>query len=441
QKKPIKENYIVKKGNFLKNINIEKKGKTVVNTLPENAKIYLNGNFIGYTPKEIEGLKSGVYIVEVRKGGYAPYKGKVHLTEGRIITIKKELKEVVELKDLISDINIPRQKTNAKKAMLLGFIPGAGGIYNGYPKKGIATILGTIMPLMGTLLANNNISTYESRLNDNPEISLYDQYAYEIQNNNIELSKNQLYLSIPFIGFGYLYSVLSSYFDAKSDFYEKQYLLFSFNGYTYSINQSQTPDELNQPAYFNEGIHSLIGSKNSMNISLGFISKYYDMFFQMGVYEPFLASIDLSYKIPVYKALSLGLGWYLGSYFDNDPTWYETNPTVEMDVVIPSIGTSYFAYGNIIINSNNFYLNLGYSPNSIVAAYTFTDKSGNADYTFLHGFDMLCKAYYFINDHLGLNFSGRYGNYEAPPYEKYETITRVDNLNYIELRLGMSLRY
>ncbi|MCD6579372.1 PEGA domain-containing protein, partial [bacterium] len=169
KKEDIKKNNTVKKGNYLKEFSITKKGKIIINSLPNGAKIYINGNFIGQTPKNIDNLLTGIYIIELRKGGYAPYKGKIHLTQGRIINVKKELKEVVELKDLISDINVPRQKTDHRKALLLGVIPGAGGIYNGYPKKGIATILGTIMPLMGTLLANNNISTYESRLNDNPE--------------------------------------------------------------------------------------------------------------------------------------------------------------------------------------------------------------------------------------------------------------------------------
>jgi hypothetical protein len=107
----------------------------LVRSIPENARVFLDSQFIGVTPVRQSGLKPGAYRLEIRTEGYKAYAGRVTLVQGRTATVDRELEqESPAIEDILMLGRIPRRPTDPKEALRRALIPGGGFLYNGYPE-------------------------------------------------------------------------------------------------------------------------------------------------------------------------------------------------------------------------------------------------------------------------------------------------------------------
>jgi hypothetical protein len=70
-------------------------GVVKVTTFPKDARVYVNGNFAGFTPMDLEYLPLGNHLVEVRLDGYVDYSREVTVEKGKNKTVAIELKPYV----------------------------------------------------------------------------------------------------------------------------------------------------------------------------------------------------------------------------------------------------------------------------------------------------------------------------------------------------------
>jgi len=107
----------------------------LVRSLPENARVYLDSQFIGVTPVKQANLEPGTYRLEIRTEGYRAYAGRITLVQGRTATVDRELEpESPAIEDILMLGKIPRRPTDPAEALRRSIVPGAGFAYNGYPE-------------------------------------------------------------------------------------------------------------------------------------------------------------------------------------------------------------------------------------------------------------------------------------------------------------------
>jgi len=107
----------------------------LVRSIPENARVYLDSQFIGVTPVKQSNLQPGAYRLEIRTEGYNAYAGRITLVKGRTATVDRELEpESPAIEDILMLGKIPRKPTDPAEALRRSIVPGAGFAYNGYPE-------------------------------------------------------------------------------------------------------------------------------------------------------------------------------------------------------------------------------------------------------------------------------------------------------------------
>jgi len=131
--------------------------QVLVRSIPENARVYLDSQFIGVTPVKQANLDPGTYRLEIRTEGYKAYAGRITLVEGRTATVDRELEpESPAIEDILMLGKIPRRPTDPAEALRRSIVPGAGFLYNDYPE------LVPFVPLILTVGGLNTVMFFVS---------------------------------------------------------------------------------------------------------------------------------------------------------------------------------------------------------------------------------------------------------------------------------------
>ncbi len=88
----IKENVTIEKTYSLFLINLN--GKLTVYSFPEDAEVYLNGEFIGYTPINKKEIKPGKYRLDIKLEGYMPIYKDIEIKSGEELKIDEILAKI-----------------------------------------------------------------------------------------------------------------------------------------------------------------------------------------------------------------------------------------------------------------------------------------------------------------------------------------------------------
>ena len=168
----------------------------LVRSLPENARVYLDSQFIGVTPVKQANIDPGAYRLEIRTEGYTAYAGRIILVEGRTAIVDRELEpESPSIEDILMLGKIPRRPTDPAEALRRSIVPGAGFAYNGYPE------LVPVVPLILTVGGLNTAMFF---------VSGYLSYSYTLPNASAYTNAYTAGLVTAF-----LFPYVTSLFDAR----------------------------------------------------------------------------------------------------------------------------------------------------------------------------------------------------------------------------------
>jgi len=213
------------------------KGSLVVHSNPENAKVFLEGEFLGVTPLTLTGLEPGKYGIEIRAGGgYKPYTGKITLKAGSNITLERELETDIDIEDILMLGKAPRRATDPKEALKKSLLPGRGAAYNGYTLTSAIVGMGVITWIVPGMFSNVPEEQQPLTGSWKPDWTHF-SYDAEIRNFWIE---NSIFFGTAL--FTYFTSLLDAYRTADDEFLYPTFLEISMGataGYAY---QKQYPD-------------------------------------------------------------------------------------------------------------------------------------------------------------------------------------------------------
>ena len=148
----IRKGLTVRKGETELEIRNEK-CNLIIKSIPKDARVFIDGKFMGLTPTEVRDIEPGSYVIDIRSGaGYKAYRGKVNLREGRSITIDRELEPEIEVEDIILLGKMPREHTDPETALVSAIVPGFGAVYNGYPGQMPAIMFGAVTGVFSAVL-------------------------------------------------------------------------------------------------------------------------------------------------------------------------------------------------------------------------------------------------------------------------------------------------
>ncbi|MBN1698901.1 MAG: PEGA domain-containing protein [Spirochaetales bacterium] len=317
-------------------------------SIPEGAKAYINGEFVGITPVTMEDFKPGIYSAEMRYPGHRSYAGKIRLTEGRQITVERELEKIVEVEDMLEGGKIPRKTTDPGEALTWALIPGGGQFYNKYETTGLGISAMTFMGLAGGgLFLYNYLNEVDTR--DAGEYDEFYKYVldYKISGNLLDcgiIAGTALAV--------YLVSILESAQSASSPFKYYEYTEIKFGGLGVYTNSSQYPNtftgsgpEVYANPVLDEKTADMSGTDLGAFISAGIRSRYFDMSFEFGFStELSLMGLAGRLKLPVFTPVTVSAGIaYISNMNDTREVEYtEEDPVAFLrSMVAPVVGLSF----------------------------------------------------------------------------------------------------
>lgn len=121
-----------------------------VTSYPKDARIYLDGKFVGFTPMILEYVKPGTHVIEFRKDGYMEHAREFDVQKGKNASIAVEMKEFVATPFVVREapqvqtvfVEVPqkreRSREERRKVRLRNTLFGAAAaneIFTGGKKK------------------------------------------------------------------------------------------------------------------------------------------------------------------------------------------------------------------------------------------------------------------------------------------------------------------
>jgi len=433
----IKEGMIVKKSSTEIAGTLEK-GNITVNSIPEGAKAYLDGEFIGTTPVVLRDINPGEYTIEIRHPGYESYKGKIHLTEGRNITIERELDRIVEIEDMLLGGKIPRRTTEPKTALTKALIPGWGAYYNGYKNLGIMTGIQITTYIGLSCLFFNTALEEEDRMNQAADAnSFWDTMEYHTSRYAYNFYNRMGYYFLGYTALVYIYSLIDSYLSADDPFRYIEYTEIKVGGLYYKTKTSQTEDKFTSPdrstpppAAFNDSVKDMKSTYSGGFITFGYKSKRFDMSFWIGVSSrPLFIGTESHIKLPLSEKFFINAGMIFEGNMGNPENVEYTNTKPQSmlgNCIGPVIGISY--------ESPVILFSIDYSPVLIGSAYMFV--IGNSTSSWTENILMEGLKGYYIKARLDTYFSARFGLSLEGKYielnKRYDDAMETEKLSVIE---------
>ncbi|MCK5504940.1 MAG: PEGA domain-containing protein, partial [Thermodesulfovibrionia bacterium] len=97
-------------------------GSITFDSTPQDAEVYINGNYQGQTPLEVGKLEGGAYGVEIKRLGYEPMSDAVQVKAGEITTISEKIIEKADYKEF----RLTREKRKKKQLWAWGSLITGG---------------------------------------------------------------------------------------------------------------------------------------------------------------------------------------------------------------------------------------------------------------------------------------------------------------------------
>lgn len=314
-------------------------GTISVDSIPQGARVFMDGSFFGETPLTAASIPEGDYKIEIRAGGYKAYHGKVRLRAGRTVSLERELEQEIEIEDLIMLGKMPRKSTDPSTALGKSFIPGQGLVYNGYRN------LGLVMPAQ--LFSLLSLGAYMAvgappEAGEPPSSGNYwddREYYRDIDRRNDDMLKAAVLAGA---GLGiYAFSIADSALSAEDDFLYPVYLELSFGGCGGYTRLAQTADEYTDPNQeaFNTILTSGVeASAGGGFMDLTFMGRKYQL--ELGLdylLESFIIRLQSAFRFALGDYLFLGLGAYIMEN-TQEPSEIEFTESTESGDFSPSPG-------------------------------------------------------------------------------------------------------
>ncbi|MBN2534921.1 MAG: PEGA domain-containing protein [Spirochaetales bacterium] len=390
----------------------KKETSVTFKSMPEGAKAYIDGEFVGITPVVLNDFKPGKYKAEMRYPGHRAYAGKINLTEGRQITLERELEKLVEVEDMMEGGVIPRKTTDPDTALTWSFLPGAGQFYNKYETTGLGISLSIFTGTMGTLLFTN---TLMNDLNDKESGDQDEFYGY-VWDTKVAGGGIKVAIMGGYVLLTYLASILESRLEASSPYKYTEYTEIKFGALGSYVNSSQFPSKFTDGStdYQNSALDEKTSDMSSFIfggfLSAGIRSRNFDTALELS-FTPEVTIMGAigRIKIPLLDTLDVSLGCTLLinlndtqeiEYAEEDPVSYFG------DLITPTIGLSYETSSLLFI--------LEGSPFAFGAADFFYTSNPGDNWTddlnlnSLLGFYVRGRVDVFFNARLGVSLEGRY---------------------------------
>ncbi len=426
---------LVEKGKVELKGRLSRESSITVKSIPENAKVFLNSQFLGVTPLEVNNLKPGVYKIEIRASGYKVYSGKLTLKGGRHLVIERELEPVLEIEDMLLLGRVPKRKRDPLRAATLALIPGLGEGYVGYDVTGVGIPFAIFADVSLAVIYNG------SRIERSKNAAESEDESSRLINERLsaDYTRDLIFYSA-LGGLTYLYSILDSALQAGSDFLYPTPVEVSFGvagGYTSQSEKGE--NAILEPM---ESIYYLA--------YVSFVLRTRPLYFSLGLQysgEPLWIALSTVLRYPVVDGLFFGVGAGMYTNVGSGGSNVEISnlsklKPIPAEWIFPQLAISYegtrveadiflspFTYGKGWL----FYLPLNYSDSS----WTESSFVGG-----LSGYMARINFSYFINLRLGVNAGFLYvylGNVDEELVEK--DIARIDKLQYLNGYVGLIFRF
>ncbi len=428
---------------------IESKGSLTVESIPEGSHVFLNSEFIGVTPLKLTGLEPGKYEVEIRAAGHQHYLGRVNISEGRNVTLNRELEREIEIEDLILLGKIPRKSTDPRQAMKAAWIPGQGYVYNGYKNMGYV-LPGTMIPIL-LLMADQIRGTMQKKQNlDSTDVSaltdVWDRRSYYEDKSFYDQGLQTILIGGSYLLSSYIFSIIDARSSAKDDFLYPTFLEVStgwggaFTGWT-QTDDTQIPFTPEFTQDVKDGISSFYGGGY-----IDFAFKGRKLYASIGLAfggEPIYLEYLFCYRFQITENLFLGPGIY-GIYNTthcNDWDYAEGGK----DVLKPLISSITSPLLSLSYISSSWEMDLYGSPWTTVAAfpYVLSGTTAYSDQTSgINGFFIGTDIAFFFNRITGIRLSSDYHHAWNTDEELVaEGFSTVDKMHYLQVKLGLVFRF
>ena len=442
------------------NIGSKKKAGLTIVTIPDGAKIYVDGNYIGISPIQFFDLDIGKHKIEIKKSGFKDIDLSVNFKKEKTIKLVKELKVKKTVEDFLLSEYVPRIPKDPTKAALKALIPGRGYYYNEY------RVAGTILPLSIV----EKLFLISTGFNNDPieepgtDANFWDVKRYCIGDDNDSIR----YQMLGMVAFEYIYSIIDSYFSAKSEKEVFHYTELKMNVKFLNADFKQTEDG-NVP----DNINSVIAGDRKktsgfLDMMLSYKSSSYnfDFGFAFGANGDFWIGIENGFRIKIYKNFALLLGGKIsgspGSGGGND---YGEDRFKDGNFETDGGPISFLdgVYGGFSFFGKYTDINLKYYPRILVSGAMlvipsdmeaiYRGESISSDhYNYTLEYTMLKKAtalsfditHYFWGN-TGLYLDGEFVNAEYDDEQKERIdkykITNIESFSMFSASLGVAVRF
>lgn len=420
-------------------------GTISVDSIPQGARVFLDGDFFGETPLTAASIPEGNYKIEIRAGGYTPYYGTIKLRAGRMVSIERELDQEIEIEDLIMLGKLPRKSTDPTTAMRKAFIPGQGLVYNGYRN------LGLVLPaqLFSLLSLGAYLAVSVPPEEGGPPTSgtYWDEREYyrDIDRRNDDLLKAAVLAGT---GLGiYAFSIVDSAMSAEDDFLYPAYLELSFGGCGGYTRLVQTADNDSAPDFNSVITSGLEESTGGGFMDLTFMGRKYHLMLGMDyLMGALIIRLESAFRFALSEEFFLGVG---GFFSENviEPSDIEFTGSTGGEAFSPSPG----GYGGPMLQMSyrpsDFSLDLWLSPYTIGRVHTFALESGDTWVDVdgvggIRGFSGGLRGEYFFSLSTGIRLSADVYALSNNKSELAEQgITSADEVLDVNVKAGMVYRF
>lgn len=417
-----------------------------VSSVPEEAKVFLNGEFVGVTPFVVSGLEPGKYRMEVRhSAAYKPYVADINLRAGHTVTVSRELEREVDIEEVILLGKIPRRHTDPGTALTLAFVPGLGANYNGYAAQT------AVIPLSMFFGGLAGINWVMNVFHDNDALRILDPLTlspYDYSYSQLHLTTNATADAIGagiFIGAGiltYAMSLLDAWTGATEDFIYPTFLEVSLGGagaYTRVVQTQDTQATGIDPAVMAQLTSGVFGFDYA-----GFAEIVYEArrnIFNLGLevgWPFFVIKIGFQTRILMLDWLLIGVGM---SSFSNIGS-----PSLDVNALKPQAPNMIAPVASCSFRFPSFEADFLAAP--YVIANPFVFKFENTDVKFFGSTMQTLGIWgqldmrYFFNTRFGIRVSADYAHlWNLDATLRNAGFSALDTLQFGELRAGIVLRY
>lgn len=414
-------------------------GSISVDSRPKNARVFLNGDFVGETPLAAASVPAGNYKIEIRAGGYKPYHGTLRLQAGRTVSIDRELEQDIEIEDLILLGKLPRRPVSPSTALKKALIPGQGLVYNGYRN------LGLVMPAqIFTLPA---VAAYlvftappEAGAEPNPTDPYWDRREYY---RNIDQRRRAGIGAAALAGYSlglYAFSIADSAASADEDFLYPVYLELTFGGCGSFTRKIQSADVYDSAinTEITAGLESFTGGGF---FELSYMGRKYH--FLLGLdyqVDSIIMRVESAFRLALSESFFIGPGVFIAENF-SEPS--------NIDIGNPEFSPISGGYTGLMLHAawrpSSLCLDGWFSPYTTGIPYAYAPAGSEAVSDSVAGITGMAgglKVVYYYNLGAGIRLSADlYDLFNNRSRLADEGFTTIDSDLHINLRAGMVFRF